>query len=224
MFDSDEQKKDLSPVRMAEALVFACTEPVSMKALEERLPEGADIAAVMQELAAHYETRGVQLVKRGEAYAFRTAPDLAFLFAREEENKRRLSRAAQEVLAIIAYHQPVTRAELEEIRGVETAKGTLDLLLETGWVKIRGRRRMPGRPVTYGTTQDFLDHFNLSDIGDLPGMDELKGAGLLSARIPAHFSIAPPAAQADELSDEEEPLGADDLEELGLFTPRGGGE
>jgi len=212
---------DMLLLRIAEALVFASAGPVSVKALEERLPEGADIAVIMQQLAAHYETRGVQLVKRGEAYAFRTAPDLVFLFAREEENKRRLSRAAQEVLAIIAYHQPVTRAELEDIRGVETAKGTLDLLLETGWVKIRGRRRMPGRPVTYGTTQDFLDHFNLSDIGDLPGMEELKGAGLLSARIPAHFSIAPPAVRADELSDEEEPIGVDDLEDLGLFAPRG---
>ncbi|AQS41409.1 MAG: Chromosome segregation and condensation protein ScpB [Candidatus Tokpelaia hoelldobleri] len=222
MSDADEQEKGLSLVRMAEALVFASSEPVSVKALEERLPEGANIAAVVQELAAHYGARGVQLVKLGEAYAFRTAPDLAFLCAREEESKRKLSRAAQEVLAIIAYHQPVTRAELEEIRGVEPARGTLDLLLETGWVKIRGRRRVPGRPVTYGTTQDFLDHFNLSAIGDLPGMEELKGAGLLSARIPAHFSIAPPSAQADELSDEEEPLEADDLEELGLFTPRDG--
>jgi segregation and condensation protein B len=131
-----------------------------------------------------------------------------------------MSRAALEVLAIIAYHQPVTRAEIEEIRGVETSKGTLDTLLETGWVRMRGRRKSPGRPVTYGTTEAFLDHFSLEELRDLPGIDELKGAGLLSGRMPANFSIPLPPVDADALSDDEDPLTDLDLEDLGLLTPR----
>src|SRR5690606_39647888 len=139
-------------VRMAEAIVFASAEPVSDKQLAERLPDGLDVAAVMAELRLLYEKRGVNLVRVGDAWAFRTAGDLAFLMSREAVQQKKLSRAALEVLAIIAYHQPVTRAEIEDIRGVETSKGTLDTLLETGWVRMRGRRRTPGRPVTYGTT------------------------------------------------------------------------
>lgn len=207
-------------VRMAEAIVFASSEPVTLRALEERMPAGSDVVATMAQLAQHYEQRGVRLVQVGEAYAFRTAPDLAFLLNREEEAQRKLSRAALEVLAIIAYHQPITRAELEEIRGVETSKGTLDVLMETGWIKIRGRRRTPGRPVTYGTTQDFLDHFSLPDISDLPGMEELKGAGLLSARVPSDFAIPMPMVDPDALSEDEEPLEDIDLEQLGLLPPR----
>lgn len=207
-------------VRMAEAIVFASAEPVSEKQLAARLPEGVDIAAAMADLRQIYERRGVNLVKVGDAWAFRTAGDLAFLMSRDTVQNRKLSRAALEVLAIIAYHQPVTRAEIEEIRGVETSKGTLDTLLETEWVKMRGRRKTPGRPVTYGTTEAFLDHFGLEEIRDLPGIEELKGAGLLSARMPSNFSVPLPPSDLDELQDDEEELTDIDLEELGLLTPR----
>lgn len=209
-------------VRMAEAIVFASAEPVSARALAARLPEGVDVAAVMAQVRRQYERRGVNLVQVGEAYAFRTANDLAFLMSRDAVQQKKLSRAALEVLAIIAYHQPVTRAEIEEIRGVETSKGTLDTLLETGWVRLRGRRRTPGRPVTYGTTEAFLDHFGLEEVRDLPGMDELKGAGLLSPRMPSGFSVPQPPADPDLLAEDEDPLTDIDLEELGLLTPRVG--
>ena len=211
-------------MRMAEAIVFASAEPVSEKALQERLPEGANIASVMERLRADYEKRGINLVKAGDSWAFRTAADLSFLMSRETVSQKKLSRAALEVLAIVAYHQPVTRAEMEEIRGVETAKGTLDVLMETGWIRYRGRRKTPGRPVTYGTTTAFLDHFGLEEIRDLPGMDELKGAGLLSSRMPSNFFVPQPPANTDELTEDEDPLTDIDLEELGLLTPRGGDE
>jgi segregation and condensation protein B len=162
------------------------------------------------------------LVRVGEGWAFRTAGDLAFLMSRDAVQQRKLSRAALEVLAIIAYHQPVTRHEIEEIRGVETSKGTLDTLMETEWVRLRGRRRTPGRPVTYGTTDAFLDHFGLSEVRDLPGIEELKGAGLLSARMPSNFTVPQPPADPDELAPDEDPLTDIDLEELGLLTPGGG--
>ncbi len=207
-------------VRMAEAIVFASAEPVSARALAARLPEGVDVPAVMAEVGRQYERRGVNLVRVGDGWAFRTAGDLAFLMSRDAVQQKKLSRAALEVLAIIAYHQPVTRAEIEEIRGVETSKGTLDTLLETGWVRLRGRRRTPGRPVTYGTTDSFLDHFGLEEVRDLPGMDELKGAGLLSPRMPSGFSVPQPPADPDLLTEDEDPLTDIDLEELGLLTPR----
>lgn len=207
-------------LRMVEAMVFASAAPVSIKALEERLPAGANVASLMVKLQENYAARGVNLVKVGDAYAFRTAPDLGFLLNREEETPRKLSRAAMEVLAIVAYHQPATRAELEEIRGVETSKGTLDVLMDAGWVKIRGRRRTPGRPVTYGTTQDFLDQFSLADISELPGLEELRGAGLLSSRLPVGFRIPSPSIDPDLLTDDEEPLEDIDLEQLGLLPPR----
>lgn len=206
--------------RMAEALVFASETPVSVKALAERLPEGVNVPAVMQQLQKEYACRGVNLVRVEDHWAFRTAGDLSFLLSRDHIQQKRLSRAALEVLAIIAYHQPVTRAEIEDVRGVETSKGTLDLLLETGWVKLRGRRRTPGRPVTYGTTLEFLDHFGLEELRDLPGLDELKGAGLLSSRMPSNFSVPQPPADPDLLTEEEDPLTDIDLEELGLLTPR----
>jgi len=227
--DNDEPRDRSNPaerlflseaMRMAEAIVFASAEPVTEKALAQRLPEGTDVRQVMKELQQVYEKRGVNLVKVGDAWAFRTAGDLAFLMNRDAVQQRKLSRAALEVLAIIAYHQPVTRAEIEEIRGVETSKGTLDTLLETEWVRMRGRRKTPGRPVTYGTTDAFLDHFQLEEIRDLPGMEELKGAGLLSARMPANFSVPLPPADPDQLTDDEDPLTDIDLEELGLLTPR----
>ncbi len=207
-------------VRMAEAIVFASAEPVSTKALAARLPDGVDVPAVMEAVRRQYERRGVNLVRVGDGWAFRTAGDLAFLMSRDAVQQKKLSRAALEVLAIIAYHQPVTRAEIEEIRGVETSKGTLDTLLETGWVRLRGRRRTPGRPVTYGTSDAFLDHFGLEEVRDLPGMDELKGAGLLSPRMPTGFSVPQPPADPDLLTEDEDPLTDIDLEELGLLTPR----
>jgi len=209
-------------VRMAEAIVFAAAEPVSKKALAARLPQGSDVALVMAELERIYEKRGVNLIRIGDAWAFRTAGDLAFLMNRDAVQQKKLSRAALEVLAIVAYHQPVTRAEIEEIRGVETSKGTLDLLMETGWIRMRGRRRTPGRPVTYGTTDTFLDHFGLAEVRDLPGMDELKGAGLLSGRMPSNFQVPTPMADPGLLADDEDELTDIDLEELGLLTPKGG--
>ncbi|EXL08952.1 SMC-Scp complex subunit ScpB [Aquamicrobium defluvii] len=207
-------------VRMAEAIVFASAGPVSEKQLAARLPEGIDLAATMRELQQIYAMRGVNLHKIGDGWAFRTAGDLSFLMSRDTVQQKKLSRAALEVLAIIAYHQPVTRAEIEEIRGVETSKGTLDTLLETEWVRMRGRRKTPGRPVTYGTTEAFLDHFSLEELRDLPGIEELKGAGLLSGRMPANFSIPLPPVDADALTEDEDPLTDIDLEDLGLLTPR----
>jgi segregation and condensation protein B len=207
-------------VRMAEAIVFASAEPVSEKQLGQRLPEGLDVPAIMAELQEIYSRRGVNLTRVGDAWAFRTAGDLAFLMSRDTVQQRKLSRAALEVLAIVAYHQPVTRAEIEDIRGVETSKGTIDTLMETEWIRMRGRRRTPGRPVTYGTTENFLDQFALEEIRDLPGMEELKGAGLLSTRMPANFSIPVPPTDPDMLTEDEDPLTDVDLEELGLLTPK----
>ena len=209
--------------RIAEALVFASAEPVSEKAIAEKLPEGTDVAAVMKRLAGFYGLRGVNLRRIEDHWAFRTADDLSFLIHRDQTEVRKLSRAALEVLAIIAYHQPVTRAEIEEIRGVATSRGTLDVLLESGWIKMRGRRRTPGRPVTYGTTLDFLDHFGMEELRDLPGLDELKGAGLLSSRIPSNFKVPVPPAN-DDLAEDEDPITQMDLEELGLLTPLGEGD
>src|SRR5215208_7371898 len=179
-------------LRIAEALLFAAREPLAAQELSGRLPEGSDVTAVLAGLAEHYADRGVNLVQVAGKWAFRTAGDLSFLLARDVVEPRKLSRAAMETLAMVAYHQPVTRAEIEEIRGVVTSKGTLDLLLETGWVRLRGRRRAPGRPVTYGTTEGFLSHFGLDTVADLPGVDELKGAGLLDNQVPANFGIPEP--------------------------------
>ncbi len=209
----------LEAKRMVEAIIFASAEPVPERILAERLPDGTDVTEALKELQGDYEKRGVNLVRVENSWAFRTASDLSFLLNRNAVQQRKLSRAALEMLAVIAYHQPVTRAEIEEIRGVETSKGTLDILLETGWVKMRGRRRTPGRPVTYGTSTEFLDHFGLTELRDLPGIDELKGAGLLSARMPANFSVPQPMSDPDELTEDEDPLTDIDLEELGLLTP-----
>ncbi|MCZ8171289.1 MAG: SMC-Scp complex subunit ScpB [Novosphingobium sp.] len=165
-------------VRAVEATLFAAEEPMSAEAISTHLG-GADVKAALAELAETYAQRGVQLVERGKRWHFQTAPDLAHLLRREREEVRRLSRAATEVLAIVAYHEPVSRAEIEAIRGVQTAKGTLDVLMEAGWVRIVGRREVPGRPVIYATTPAFLTHFGLESRRDLPGLDELKAAGLL---------------------------------------------
>jgi segregation and condensation protein B len=206
--------------RAVEALIFASAAPVSQNYLAERLPAGADLPAILAALRSFYSSRGVNLVTIDGHWAFRTASDLSFVVRQDGQEVKKLSRAALEVLSIIAYHQPVTRAEIEDIRGVSTSKGTLDVLLEAGWVKFRGRRRTPGRPVTFGTTRDFLDHFGLEEIRDLPGMDELKAAGMLTGRIPPGLS-APVPRSDDELSAEEDPITQLDLEELGLLTPGG---
>ncbi|HVN01180.1 MAG TPA: SMC-Scp complex subunit ScpB [Caulobacteraceae bacterium] len=182
--------------RMLEALLFAAAEPLSTKDLAARLPEGADIAAGLATLAARYDGRGVRLAEVGGRWRFQTAEDLAFLMTEEREEPRRLSRAAQETLAIVAYHQPVTRAEIEAIRGVQASRGTLDVLLEIGFVRPRGRRRTPGRPVTYATTDAFLEHFGLASLADLPGAAEMRAAGLLDLDLPADFAVPDPSAVA----------------------------
>ncbi len=196
---------DLSGLRMIEALLFASSEPLSLEELTLRVPEGADVIGLLEELQKIYAPRGVNLVKVAGKWCFRTAEDLAYLMQRNVEEQRKLSRAALETLAIIAYHQPVTRAEIEEIRGVSTSKGTLDVLLETTWIRMRGRRRTPGRPVTYGTTEQFLIHFSLESVKDLPGLEELKGAGLLDSAVPASFMVPTPN-DAAALTEEEDPL------------------
>jgi segregation and condensation protein B len=206
--------------RIAEALIFASAQPVSEPFLEERLPRGVNVSDVLATLRADYSSRGVHLVRIEGYWAFRTAPDLSFALRSDDREPKKLSRAALEVLAIIAYHQPVTRAEIEDIRGVQTSRGTLDVLMEAGWVRFRGRRRTPGRPVTFGTTRDFLDHFGLEEIRDLPGLEELRGAGLLTGRMPPNFNIPSPLSD-DELTEDEDPLTQLDLEELGLLTPGG---
>ncbi|WP_028735802.1 SMC-Scp complex subunit ScpB [Ciceribacter selenitireducens] len=214
------ERAEREAIRIAEALVFASAEPVSENFIADRLPRGIDVKAIMHRLKEDYAPRGVNLLQVDEHWAFRTAADLSFAVRKDEAEVKKLSRAALEVLAIIAYHQPVTRAEIEDIRGVQTSKGTLDVLMEAGWVRFRGRRRTPGRPVTLGTTRDFLDHFGLEELRDLPGLDELKGAGLLSGRIPANFNIPLPMT-GDELAEDEDPITQLDLEELGLLTPGG---
>jgi segregation and condensation protein B len=200
---TDEDR--LRHVRMAEALLFASAEPLRKEQISERLPDGADVEQVLADLASHYAQRGVNLVPVAGGWAFRTATDLAFLMERERVEQRKLSRAALETLAIIAYHQPVTRAEIEDVRGVSVSKGTIDVLMEIGWVRVRGRRQTPGRPVTYGTSDSFLEHFGLERIGDLPGLDELKAAGLLDTRMPTNISIPRPSEEdeTDEDIDED---------------------
>ncbi|MBN9433149.1 MAG: SMC-Scp complex subunit ScpB [Bosea sp.] len=202
-------------LRMAEAILFASAEPLSAAEIGERLPDGSDVKALLRELQLAYSGRGVNLVEVAGKWMFRTAGDLAFLLQTEAEEPKKLSRAALETMAIIAYHQPVTRAEIEEIRSVTTSKGTLDVLLETGWVRMRGRRRVPGRPITYGTTEAFLVHFGLEAVGDLPGLEELRGAGLLDGRIPPGFTVPEPR-DAAALTEDEEPLDPTDLLPSGL--------
>jgi len=178
--------------REVEALLFAAAGPLSAADLARRLPEGADVAGAISALRARYAGRGVELVCVAERWRFQTAADLAWLMTQEQDEPRRLSRAAQETLAIIAYHQPVTRAEIEAVRGVQASRGTLDVLLELGLVRMRGRRRAPGRPVTFGTTDGFLEHYGLASLADLPGMAEMKAAGLLSLDLPADFELPNP--------------------------------
>jgi segregation and condensation protein B len=216
-FESERPAARPEELRLLEALLFASSEPLDQAALAKRMPDGVDIKMALAQLQADYASRGVNLVRIANKWTFRTAGDLAWLMTRESTETRRLSRAAIEVLAIIAYHQPVTRAEIEEIRGVVTSKGTLDVLLETGWIKPRGRRKTPGRPLTFGTTETFLSQFSLENLGDLPGLEELKGTGLLDSRLPGGFSVPTPSDDPT-LQDDEEPLEAGDLE-LALVPP-----
>lgn len=189
--------------RMVEAILFASAEPVTVAEMAERMPHGADPAEALAYLRKRYEGRGVRLVRVGDAWAFRTAPDLGFLMQKETVEQRKLSRAAIETLAIIAYHQPVTRAEIEEIRGVAVSRGTIDQLLEMEWIRFGRRRMTPGRPVTFVVTQGFLDHFNLESARDLPGLKELRAAGLLDNR-PLPGADAAPDDEAEDISGQTE--------------------
>ena len=198
-------------LRILEALLFAASEPIAENYLSQHLNASDDVPALLEELKGFYASRGVNLVKVADKWTFRTAEDLSYLLERHATEQRRLSKAALETLAIIAYHQPVTRAEIEEIRGVAASAGTLDVLMEIGWVRPRGRRRAPGRPITYGTTEDFLIHFGLESIKDLPGLAELKGAGLLENNLPPDFTVPEPT-DASALMADELPLEAGDEE------------
>jgi segregation and condensation protein B len=212
--DAKERAEEL---RILEAILFAADEPLDEKTLAARLPSGTNARALLLQLQQEYAARGVNIVRVGGKWSLRTAGDLAWLLTRETVVTKKLSRAAVETLAIVAYHQPVTRAEIEEIRGVTTSKGTLDVLLETGWIRLRGRRKAPGRPVTYGTTEAFMSHFGLDALTDLPGLEELKGAGLIDTSMPAGFTIPVPSDDP-ALRDDEEPLEPADLD-LGLAPP-----
>ena len=204
-------------LRLLEAMLFASSEPLDEKSLAAQLPQGIDVNARLLDLQQEYSSRGVNLVRVNGKWTFRTANDLAWLLSKETVEARKLSRAAIETLSIIAYHQPVTRAEIEDIRGVTTSKGSVDVLLETGWIKPRGRRKSPGRPVTYGTTETFLSHFGLDAVGDLPGLEELRGSGLLDGRLPPGFSVPMPSDEP-ALRDDEDPLEPGELD-LGLAPP-----
>ena len=208
--------------RIAEALLFAASEPLDEAEIARRLPDEIAVGDILDQLRADYAPRGVNLARAGRKWFFRTATDLSYVLAREEVEQKKLSRAAMETLAIIAYHQPTTRAEIEELRGVAISKGTIDVLLETGWVRLRGRRKAPGRPITYGTTDQFLMHFGLEQIGDLPGLDELKRDGLFDGRLPKDFRIPAPSDDP-ALREDEEPL-EENVEPLEMEFELDGGE
>jgi segregation and condensation protein B len=219
---SDDPAPDAGPrpeeLRLLEALLFAAGQPLDEAALARRLPDGVDVKEALAALKAEYATRGVNLMRIGKKWMFRTAEDLSWLLTKETVETRKLSRAAIETRAIIAYHQPVTRAEMELIRGVQTSRGSLDVLLELGLVRMRGRRRTPGRPVTYGTTDRFLEHYGLASIADLPGAAEMKAAGLLELDLPAGFSVPDPAA-ADPDEDPLDPADAPEFHQDYLGEP-----
>jgi segregation and condensation protein B len=196
--------------RMVEAILFASSKPVTVAELKNRMPQGSDPAFALDELKVQYSSRGVNLVKVGDGWAMRTSADLSFLMRKETIETRKLSRAAVETLAIIAYHQPVTRLEIEEVRGVGVSKGTVDLLLEMDWIKFGRRKMTPGRPVTFVVTQHFLDHFGLESAKDLPGLKELKSAGLLESTIPN-------VKEAGEGTDNEEQDLSENLDQPELF-------
>jgi segregation and condensation protein B len=208
LFDALAPRVAPDDLRIAEAMLFASAEPLAETEISRRLSDGADAGAVLEELRRFYAGRGVNLVRVAGRWMFRTAEDLSWLLVRDGEEKRRLSKAAMETLAIVAYHQPVTRADIEEIRGVAVSKGALDVLMEAGWVRMRGRRKAPGRPITYGTTTDFLVQFGLDAIGDLPGLDELQAAGLFDGKLPAGYGVPQPSDEP-ALRPDEDPLEAE---------------
>ena len=185
-------------MRIVEAILFASAEPISENDIKQRINSEIDVKTIIQNLQTAYANRGVNLVPVAGKWAFRTAPDLAYLLQRDFVEKKKLSRAALETLSIIAYHQPATRAEIEEIRGVTISKGTIDVLMEIGWIKLRGKRQSPGRPITYGTTEQFLNHFALNSIDDLPDLEELKGAGLLDSAFSIEFSVPKPTEEPNQ--------------------------
>ena len=215
----------LQATRIAEALIFVSAEPVDEKDIARRMPDGVSVRDALEALRVQYAGRGINLIRVNSRWTFRTATDLSWLLSREVSEPKKLSRAAIETLSIIAYHQPVTRAEIEDIRGVAISKGTLDVLMETGWVRLRGRRRAPGRPITYGTTDTFLLHFSLETIGDLPGLDELKAAGMFDGRLPEGFGVPQPR-DGEALTEDEDPLedGAIDLFDEQALVPGDGDE
>lgn len=199
-------------LRIVEAMLFAATEPVSLDKLKTLLPEGVDAQALIDDLQSNYANRGVNLVQIAGNYMLRTAPEVAFVLRRETVQQKKLTKAGLETLSIVAYHQPVTRADIEDIRGVAISKGTLDTLLDIGWVRMRGRRKTPGRPVTYGTTDAFLRHFGLNEITDLPGLHELKAAGLLEGNLPPGFDMPLPR-MTDALAEDEDPLDGTEVQQ-----------
>jgi segregation and condensation protein B len=201
-FGEGDVRQHLTNVRIVEALLFAASEPLDEATLAESLPKGTDVGAVVSELKEQYAGRGITVIRTAGKWTFRTADDLSWLLEKHAYEERRLSKAALETLAIIAYHQPVTRAEIEEIRGVSTSAGTLDILLESAWVRPRGRRRAPGKPITYGTTEAFLAHFGLDSVKDLPGLADLKAQGLLDSTLPPGFSVPSPTDVAALMPDE----------------------
>jgi segregation and condensation protein B len=211
--EEDEPDAQARPeeLRLLEALLFAAGEPLDEKVLADRMPQGTDVRTALRRLQTEYAPRGVNLVRIGSKWTVRTANDLAWLLTHEAIQPKKLSRAALETLAIVAYHQPVTRAEIEEIRGIVGAKGALDVLLEVGWIRPRGRRKAPGRPITYSTNEAFLSHFGLESLSDLPGLDELKGAGLFDGSLPAGFNVPKPSDDP-ALREDEEPLEEGDLD------------
>jgi segregation and condensation protein B len=196
-------------IRMVEALLFAASEPLDARSIAARLPDGADVGAALAGLKQSYAGRGVELAEVAGKWRFQTAADLGWLLVETRQEPRRLSKAALETLAVIAYHQPCTRAEVEDVRGVAVGKGTLDTLIELGWVRPRGRRRSPGRPLTFGTTDVFLAHFGLISVDDLPGKDDLKAAGLLDPRFPSDIDVPRPR-DPDAVDLAEDPLAPDD--------------
>ena len=210
---SEDDERAARAARIMEAVIFAAGRPVDAATLAGQLPDGTDIGEGLARLAAHYRHRGVQLVKVAGGWTFRTAPDLAGHLEVHRVVRRRLSRAALETLAIIAYHQPVTRAEVEDIRGVHLGRGTLDLLLEAGWIAPKGRRRTPGRPVTWVTTPAFMEHFGLESLDDLPGLDELEAAGLLGIADPPPAEAGEAPAPPPDAEGEDEAEAAEGAEE-----------
>ncbi len=214
LFDAIALSPNEEDMRIAEAMVFASAEPLEETSIAARLSDGADVGEVMEALQQFYAGRGVNLVRVARRWTFRTAEDLSWLLVRGGEEKCKLSRAALETLAIVAYHQPVTRADIEDIRGVAVSKGALDVLMEAGWVRMRGRRKAPGRPITYGTTSEFLIQFGLDTINDLPGLDELQAAGLFEGKLPTGYGLPLPTDQAALRADEEPLDGGESLEQV----------